>query len=201
LIQNRGRDMSAPNSIVQKSNPASLGHKNELVRPTVARDEIQRIRLCMQRELELAKKFRIEAEKYQQEMGTRARSQACMLLLRARMATQKEIIAEFKRKANQEIQKEIEQLQRKAIKEIIELISAANQEIQKEIEQLKCKVNEEMNETQQILTDIRTIRIAAYNELQIQRRLADATSIIALGPSSQEEDGQTLEQRKEMIRV
>jgi gas vesicle protein len=232
-MQNRGRQVSAPNSIGQKSNPALLYPENELVR-------------LIFRELKLAKQLRIEAEKYQQETETRARSQAHMLLLRARLATRKEIIAEFKHKASEEIEKEIEQLKRRAneemqkeikaefkrkadeeiqkkITELIstadeemqkkltelistadeeiqkkltelvntanqgmtELIGTANQEIQKEIEQFKGKVNKETHEIQQVLTDIRKMRIAADNELKIQQKLTDANRIIALTSSSQ----------------
>ncbi len=247
-MQNRGRNASAPNSIGQKNNPTLLRPENELVRLIV-------------RELKLARQLRIEAVKYQQEMEARARSQANMLLLRARLATQKGIIAEFKRKANeeiqteierfkgraseemqkevkaelkraadeemqkemaelintanqemqkeitelanmanqemqekitelintanQEIQKEIEQFKRKANEEMAELISTANQEIQKEIEQFKCKINKETHEMQQVLTDIRTMRIAADNELKIQQKLTDANRIMALTSSSQ----------------
>jgi len=233
--------MSASNG--QENNPASLYHKNELVR---ARDEIQRIRLCIQRELKLAKKLRIDAEKYKKEVEARARSQASMLLLRARLATKKEIITEFKHTANREIKEEIEQFKRTASeemqkvviaefkrtadeemqkeitelvstadkemqekitelinmadkklqkeitelinttanqrvqKEITELVSTANQRIQGKITELISTADEEMNKIHEVLTDIRKIRLAADKELQTQRRLKAATSIISL---------------------
>jgi hypothetical protein len=65
---------------------------------------VQQIRLSAQRELELAKQMRAEAQKYQQETATKARSQAQQLILHTRLASQKEI-EELIRQASDEIQK------------------------------------------------------------------------------------------------
>ena len=65
---------------------------------------VQQIRLSAQRELTLARQMRTEAQKYQQETETKARSEAQQLILQARLATQKEI-EELIRKASAEIQK------------------------------------------------------------------------------------------------
>lgn len=65
---------------------------------------IRRIRLNAQHELELARKFRTDAQRYQQETATRARSEAQQLILRTRLATQRET-EELIRQASEEIQK------------------------------------------------------------------------------------------------
>lgn len=65
---------------------------------------IQKLRIDAQRELELAKKFRAEAIKYQKETEMKARSEAQQLVLRTRLSTQKEI-EELIRKSGEEIQK------------------------------------------------------------------------------------------------
>ena len=77
---------------------------DELARLRAARVEVQKIRLSIHHELELAKQTRAKAARYQQESEVKARSQAQLLILQARLATQKEI-AEVKRKAGEEIQK------------------------------------------------------------------------------------------------
>ncbi len=77
---------------------------NEKARLRASLAEVQRIRLSAKRELDLARKVRIEAEKYQQDTEIKARSQAQLLILQARMATQKEI-AGLKQKTSEEIQK------------------------------------------------------------------------------------------------
>ena len=66
--------------------------------------EAQRTRISIQRELELVKQIRAEAERYQQETETRARSQYQITMLQARTGIRKEI-AEYKRRASEEIQK------------------------------------------------------------------------------------------------
>ncbi|MCJ7606083.1 MAG: hypothetical protein MUO19_08665, partial [Dehalococcoidales bacterium] len=65
---------------------------------------IQRIRVSAQRELELTRKLRADAQRYQRETATRARSEAQQLILKARLSTQRDI-EEFVRKASEEIQK------------------------------------------------------------------------------------------------
>ena len=67
-------------------------------------NSLQRIRAIAQQELELIRRMRAEAVKYQQETGMRARSEAHQLVLRARLATQREI-EDMVRQANEEIQK------------------------------------------------------------------------------------------------
>jgi hypothetical protein len=69
-----------------------------------AASAVQRIRLSAQRELELAKKMRTEAQRYQKEIETQARSEAQQLILRTRLTTQREI-EELIRKASGDIQK------------------------------------------------------------------------------------------------
>jgi hypothetical protein len=65
---------------------------------------VQRIRLSAQQELEMARKLRTDALRYQQETATRARSEAQQLMLKTRLATQREV-EELIRKASEEIQK------------------------------------------------------------------------------------------------
>jgi len=78
--------------------------EDELARLRMAGTEVQRIRLYAQRELNLARQMRAEAERYLKETETKARSQAQTLILEARLETRKEL-AELKRRANEEIQK------------------------------------------------------------------------------------------------
>lgn len=65
---------------------------------------IQQIRLNAQRELEIAKKLRVDAQRYLQETEMKARSEAQQLILRTRLTTQKEA-KELIRNAREEIQK------------------------------------------------------------------------------------------------
>lgn len=69
-----------------------------------AASRVQQLRLSAQRELEQARKMRAEAQRYQRETETKARSEAHQLVLRARLTTQREI-EELIRKASEEIQK------------------------------------------------------------------------------------------------
>ena len=92
------------NTDVNKNNSAMNHTEDGLERLILARGEIKKIRLDIQKELELAKQIRTKAERYQQEIEAKARSQAQMLILQTRLATQKEI-SELKRKTGQEIQK------------------------------------------------------------------------------------------------
>jgi len=64
---------------------------DELTKLRAAAAAVQKIRFSAQRELELAKQARTEAQRYQQELETTARSQAQQLILRTRLATRKEI--------------------------------------------------------------------------------------------------------------
>lgn len=65
---------------------------------------LHRIRAIAQQELELIRKMKAEALKYQQETAIRARSEAHQLVLRTRLATQREI-EDMINEANEEIQK------------------------------------------------------------------------------------------------
>ena len=65
---------------------------------------VKQMRLSAQRELEMARQMRAEAQRYQQATETRARSEAQQLILHTRLATQKEI-EELIRSASAEIQK------------------------------------------------------------------------------------------------
>jgi hypothetical protein len=65
---------------------------------------VHQIRLKAEDELELARRMRADAQRYQQETETRARSQAHQLVLHARLESQKEI-EELVRHASTEIQK------------------------------------------------------------------------------------------------
>lgn len=82
--------------------PSTLGDELTRLRATAA--AVQKIRRGAQRELELAKQVRAEAQRYQQETEIKARSQAQQLILRTRLATRKEI-EELIGKASAEIQK------------------------------------------------------------------------------------------------
>jgi hypothetical protein len=70
--------------------------------------EIHQLRLSARRELDLARQAREEAVRYQQATGTRARSEAQQLILKARLATQQQI--EVLRQASEEIQKALDDI-------------------------------------------------------------------------------------------
>jgi len=84
--------------------PARSGFKDDYSSLKEAAAAVQRIRINAQRELQLARKMRADAQRYQQETATRARSEAHQLVLRTRLATQREI-EEMIREASEEIQK------------------------------------------------------------------------------------------------
>lgn len=97
-----------PTRSVKKQVPAS-GYSAGTMRDEVASlkeasQVIQRICASAQRELGLARKLRADAQRYQRETATRARSEAQQLVLKARLSTQRDI-EEFVRKASEEIQK------------------------------------------------------------------------------------------------
>lgn len=69
-----------------------------------AAEAVQRMRQSAQKELAQARKMRSDAQKYQQETATKARSEAHQLILHTRLATQREI-EELIRRASEEIQK------------------------------------------------------------------------------------------------
>ena len=88
--------------------PASSSYaglkKDDLVSLKEAASAVHQIKVSAQRELELARKMRGDAQRYQQETATRARSDAQQLILRTRLATQRET-EELIRQASEEIQK------------------------------------------------------------------------------------------------
>jgi hypothetical protein len=65
---------------------------------------IHQVKISAQHELELARKMRADALKYQQETAARARSEAQQLILKTRLLTQRET-EELIRQASEEIQK------------------------------------------------------------------------------------------------
>lgn len=85
---------------------AAISPADELTKLRRTRDEIQRMWFSIQHELELAKRMRVEAEKYRQEMETKARSQLHMLTLQTRQAIKKEL-AELRCGLKEEIEKVI----------------------------------------------------------------------------------------------
>lgn len=85
--------------------PSQTGSmKNDYDSLKEAAQAVQRIRLSAQQELEIARKMRADAHRYQRETETRARSEAQQLILQARLSSQREI-EELIRKASEEIQK------------------------------------------------------------------------------------------------
>jgi len=87
-----------PNSVAT----SPIGHDLDKLREAAA--SVHQIRLSAQRELELARQIRTEAQRYELETATKARSQAQQLILHTRLASQKEI-EELIRQASGEIQK------------------------------------------------------------------------------------------------
>ncbi len=83
---------------------ATILKKDDITSLREAAAAVHQIKLSAQRELELARKMRSDAHKYQQETATRARSDAQQLILRTRLATQRET-EELIRQAGEEIQK------------------------------------------------------------------------------------------------
>jgi hypothetical protein len=65
---------------------------------------VQRIKASAQQELEQIRRMRADAVRYQMETATKARSEANQLVLRTRLATQREV-EELIRQASEEIQK------------------------------------------------------------------------------------------------
>ena len=99
----------ASTGIQIKKNPppgfSGAGLRNdELISLREAVSAVHQIKISAQRELELARKMRGDAQRYQQETATRARSDAQQLILRTRLATQRET-EELIRQASEEIQK------------------------------------------------------------------------------------------------
>lgn len=75
---------------------------------------IKKIRMAAQRELEMAKQVRIEAQRYQQAIEAKARSQAQQLILKTRLAAREAIQAEIE----SHIQGDFEELVNKALSDV-----------------------------------------------------------------------------------
>jgi regulator of protease activity HflC (stomatin/prohibitin superfamily) len=101
-MNNRDDNPATVNS--DENDSLDLGIESELAKLRAAGAGIQRMRISAQRELQLAKQMKAEAERNLREIQTKARSQAQMLVIQARLATKKEI-AEFSRKSGEEMQK------------------------------------------------------------------------------------------------
>jgi hypothetical protein len=69
-----------------------------------AANSVQRIKASAMQELEQIRRMRADAQRYQIETATKARSEANQLILRTRLATQREI-EELIRQASEDIQK------------------------------------------------------------------------------------------------
>ena len=94
--------MSKERKLQTPSQTSSM--KNDYDSLKEAAQAVQRIRVSAQQELEMARKMRSDAHRYQRETETRARSEAQQLILQARLSSQREI-EELIRKASDEIQK------------------------------------------------------------------------------------------------
>ncbi len=84
--------------------PPASTIKDDFTNLQDAASKVQQLRLSAQKELEQSRIMRAEAQRYQQETATKARSEAQHFILRTRLATQREI-EEMIRKASEEIQK------------------------------------------------------------------------------------------------
>jgi hypothetical protein len=131
------------------SRPVASSTQNERDRLRLAAAEIQKIRLSAQHELELAKKMRAEAQKYQQEMEAKARSQVQQLLLRTRLATR------------QAIQQEMEALISKDVEELIHPAIAEIQKMLADIRAIRITAQEEL-EAQKLITDAARINSLSF---------------------------------------
>ena len=158
--------------------PAAAGCiEEELTKLKAAGSAVQRIRLSAQRELELAKQMRVQAQRYQKETETKARSQAQILILQARLATQKDI----------------EELIRKASAEIQKLLA--------DIRMIRITAQEELETQRKFAGAARMIRITAQEELETQRKFTGAARIRALSLAVQGETEERKENKKEAVKV
>ena len=168
---------------------------------------VQRIRLRAQHELEQAVKTRAESEQYLNNIQARANSHTQRLLLGARLVMKKEIEG-IKLKAIEELRKEKEEIRRMALeslqqemddfrRKLNEELGKISESLQQEIDDFRRKLDEELGK---VLADIRVIRIAAHEELKVQRKLADAAKIQALSFELQESDKQSSRHFEETIK-
>ena len=100
-LKNTGGQMGKPVITNTVANSVIAKDYNSL---QAAASAIHKMRISAQHELEMARKFRAEAQRYQKATEIKARSEAQQLILRTRLTTQKEI-EELIRKAGEEIQK------------------------------------------------------------------------------------------------
>jgi hypothetical protein len=131
------------------SRPTTSSIENERARLRLAATEIHKIRLSALRELELAKKMRVEAQRYQQETEAKARSQIQQLLLRTRLATR------------QTIQQEMEALITKEVEEMIRPAVAEIQKIMADIRAIRITAQEELA-AQKLITDASRINSLSF---------------------------------------
>jgi hypothetical protein len=82
----------------------SVGLSDDFTSLKEAAAVVQRIRMSVQNELEMARRLRVDAQRYQIETETKARSEAQQVILRARLSVQKQV-EEMIRQASEEIQK------------------------------------------------------------------------------------------------
>lgn len=145
--------------------------EDELARLRIAGTEVQRIRLSAQRELNLARQMRAEAERYLKETGTKARSQAQMLILKARLETGKEL-AEFKGRTK-EIQKLLTDIR------MVRIMAQDELEIQRKT----------------------MVRIMAQEKLEVQQKITDAARIKNLSITSRKKFNEKTKKVAEAVGV
>lgn len=80
---------------------------------------VKQIRLRAQRELELARQMRVEAQRYQQEMETKARSQVQQLILRTRLAARGVVQKEI----SEVVHRDVEGIAHNAVTEIHKMLA------------------------------------------------------------------------------
>ena len=131
------------------SRSATSSIENERARLRLAAAEIHKIRLSAQRELELARKMRADAKRYQQETEAKARSQIQQLMLRTRLATR------------QAIQQEMETLISKDVEELIRPAIAEIQKMLADIRAIRITAQEEL-EAQKLITDAARINSLSF---------------------------------------
>ena len=153
-VDNAKQDVTRAAGLPAQSSIARV--EDSLAKVTAVAAEVQRIRLMAQRELELAKRLRTEAEQYWKATQAKAHSQAQMLILSARLSTKKEI----------------EEIKRKSIAEV-----------------------------QNILDEMRMLRVTAVEELEAQRKFTDAARICALYLPFQEEVEKKEKSEEERVAV
>jgi len=158
-----------------------------------------------------ARRIRLDAEKYRKETEIKARSQAQLLVLRARQIAEKELaemksavsqelqnlLAEMTRTVSETLQARLEEIKRTAEaetrKEVDEIKRTVQKELQQQLAAIRRTVDEEM---QQQLNHIRRIRLAAHDELEIQRKLTAASRIITLPDICQDDYSGDVKTRK-----